>query len=529
MSEGMGQEDSVSIEGRSVLLKAVGTPEFKKVLYAHCSDDKKQNAVTVLINILYVLDDLDKRKELPRDLLKRVFDIVDGCAVQYRCGTVLFSLALLAKRRNIRYTRIVQAPGHGKAEIDPVLGSEKTYADSVFDRPAVLPEDEVDVDIWAELRELSTREGDAALSRAMTSAAATTTAITHVPDYKMIDGEKLSLAKRVYDILSDPNRTFKNSTQKRKFKERRYQLRPVLSPRSHKLKMTAVGFPKGPRSGIGSHYCFMADPDLGLQIACRRFFCGCQGCENRLNKPTWQERYNGPWKECKFWEVFKIDEEHGWNDVSIISFEPARGCDEEEYTNVLAATLNDLGRQMSLSVVDGNYGAYGVDDKIKYYLVKWVGVPRMVEANVVVQNGEEDVQLFKGEWVCDGVWLNPVKGARHWYNVGETTVTVRMQSVLHTDLDMNPLSDNNPAPRGMKVPLKQYLASSSAIKLCADDHDELMDEAQRREDFDFEEKFTFDDDDASDYDSEVDEEAEAQELEDAVSDSEDDSSDDDSD
>ena len=104
-----------------------------------------------------------------------------------------------------------------------------------------------------------------------------------------------------------------------------------------------------------------------------------------------------------------------------------------------------------------------------------------------------------------------------------------MQSVLHTDLDMNPLSDNNPAPRGMKVPLKQYLASSSAIKLCADDHDELMDEAQRREDFDFEEKFTFDDDDASDYDSEVDEEAEAQELEDAVSDSEDDSSDDDSD
>ena len=56
--------------------------------------------------------------EMPMQLLNAIYSIVDGFAVQYQCGTVLHSLAHLAKSRNVRYTRYVQAPRHGKTNVD---------------------------------------------------------------------------------------------------------------------------------------------------------------------------------------------------------------------------------------------------------------------------------------------------------------------------------------------------------------------------------------------------------------------------
>ena len=55
---------------------------------------------------------------MPSEELKAVFSIVDGCAVQYHCGTVLHSLAHLTMSKNIVFTRCIQAPSHGKAEVD---------------------------------------------------------------------------------------------------------------------------------------------------------------------------------------------------------------------------------------------------------------------------------------------------------------------------------------------------------------------------------------------------------------------------
>ena len=75
-------------------------------------------------------------------MLNAIYDIVDGCAVQYRCGTVLHSLAHLAKARNICYTRCIQAPGHGKAEVDAEGGEAKSAAQKHFERPALHPEGE---------------------------------------------------------------------------------------------------------------------------------------------------------------------------------------------------------------------------------------------------------------------------------------------------------------------------------------------------------------------------------------------------
>ncbi len=137
MSEGTGTDGNVSIEGATLLFKVLGSDSFWKILYASLSDDKHQNAHTIRCNIEHVLDDLDIRGEMKRELLNAIFDIVDGCAVQYQCATVLFILAQLAIQLNVPYTRTVQAPGHRKEEVDGIIGGEKTYLDMIFARPGL--------------------------------------------------------------------------------------------------------------------------------------------------------------------------------------------------------------------------------------------------------------------------------------------------------------------------------------------------------------------------------------------------------
>ena len=66
--------------------------------------------------------------EMPMQLLNTIYSIVDGCTVQHQYGTVLHSLSYLTKSRNVRYVRCIQAPGHGKAEVDAAGGHAKMTA-----------------------------------------------------------------------------------------------------------------------------------------------------------------------------------------------------------------------------------------------------------------------------------------------------------------------------------------------------------------------------------------------------------------
>lgn len=98
-----------------------------------------------------------------------------------------------------------------------------------------------------------------------------------------------------------------------------------------------------------------------------------------------------------------------------------------------------------------------------------------------------DYQLFEGgEWVCDGYWLDNVDRARYWYTVGQVKVIVRMKHVLHANLTMAPMSNDNKLPRLDRCYRDQIL-QKSPIKLSAKDYDFMMEEAHRREDYDYEE------------------------------------------
>jgi hypothetical protein len=75
---------------------------------------------------------LDEKGEFPHKLLEAIYKIVDGCAVQYLCSQVLYFLSQIALSWRVCFVQCVQAPGHGKEEVDGLRGVEKTYTDSIF-------------------------------------------------------------------------------------------------------------------------------------------------------------------------------------------------------------------------------------------------------------------------------------------------------------------------------------------------------------------------------------------------------------
>ncbi len=89
-----------------------------------------------------MLDDLYNQGEMNCELLNAIFELVNGCAVQYQCATVLYILGQLAIQLNVCYTRNVQAPSHGKKEVDGIIGGEKTYLDKIFARPVPYAEED---------------------------------------------------------------------------------------------------------------------------------------------------------------------------------------------------------------------------------------------------------------------------------------------------------------------------------------------------------------------------------------------------
>jgi hypothetical protein len=83
---------------------------------------------------------------------------------------------------------------------------------------------------------------------------------------------------------------------------------------------------------------------------------------------------------------------------------------------------------MVRSVIIGGKGAYGVNaEDTKYYLVEWTGDPQVIEEDGVIMVADQFMQVFAGDWVCDGKWLNNVHRAKFWYTIGDIEVMVRMQ------------------------------------------------------------------------------------------------------
>ena len=94
---------------------------------------------------------------------------------------------------------------------------------------------------------------------------------------------------------------------------------------------------------------------------------------------------------------------------------PKKECDVDAYHDTLRDTLQEIGERVSKDVKKDGIGAYYVDDKFNYYLVKWTEDPWQANRDMTVQSNGKPLALFEGEWACRGTWFNYVPGALLWY------------------------------------------------------------------------------------------------------------------
>ena len=142
------------------------------VSYSHLSDKKPQIAATTFQNTFQMLNDLKERGHLSNDNFNMMVFITDSCSGQYKCGTALYLLMMLAQITGTLMYHFIKCAGHGKCRCDAEGGCHKTFCDTAFDNFVTLPEQQVDGNCWA-------------------------------PSHKVESGSIISLARIVCNILQD--------------------------------------------------------------------------------------------------------------------------------------------------------------------------------------------------------------------------------------------------------------------------------------------------------------------------------------
>ena len=111
----------------------------------------------------------------------------------------------------------------------------------------------------------------------------------------------------------------------------------------------------------------------------------------------------------------------GTNDWIKVSFRASRDGDDDKVVMANEWTLQKIGKCMSKMISVGRIGVYLVDDRIKYYLVQWTSPPYIVETDQIETTGGI---ARRGEWVCNGVWLNDVTWCPCWYWISDSKVAI---------------------------------------------------------------------------------------------------------
>ena len=420
--EHFGSHRSVSMEGRTLEYIRHSTGKIEFHFHSFLTEEKRQDSRTTHVHMHELLDELQKAGKIaPGDTT--FLDLVDGCGKQYRSGTALFFLSILATTYQIVIDRMVTAPGHGKGKIDGLNAVDKRLLAQVMCRyltPEVL--EEIGYAMPTEEVSCVKKEDDE------------------------VDVEMVSFAKICYDILVDPERAHgatgdrKNAKREEdaRLTERHYHLIDYLA-KDTKLDLehanyVAIGFDLPAKiNGILNHYNFRADWELGVgKVAVRRIPCACKKCLDQLDlewefgiPPEEQPRY-GPSIDCQYREV--LGDINNWRIIDLVKGEKA---DEEEVETLFESVLQDMDAMMVQDINEGEVSAICTwDDETEgYYLVKWTENPVMAEEEMTLEDG---TVVKEGQYLCKGIYLYEVPGGRHWYT--EKDVTGGVQVNLPVDI-----------------------------------------------------------------------------------------------
>ena len=473
--EYFNKEVSVGMEGITVLYKPKGKDEYETHFYSILTTEKSQDGNVVYANTRIMLEDVLDRVDTGDDIVgfnegKRtqleILESTDGCCVQYRCAVALYFLHKLCAEMDIVYDRDIQPEGHGKCSIDGFNGVDKKSLSNEFRTVEYQPE-------------------------------AVDTGKHSILFHQMEDGQKRDLADLCHDILSRPERANgavpkiepkkrrKEAPKKKKtdLTGRKYFVRKKGLAKWSRIRMKAYGFPTGKSNGMKFYYNFRFEKALKQWFAYRRQACSCDGCYKKLQEPSVDARYSGACNTCRLWKIFekKDGSGKGLNDWKLARFKVAEDCDQAIYHASMADTLRESGKTWASQVVEGNVGAYTVDDQREqnFYFVKWDGEPTKALATEEIEvDGGEKFTVTEGDWYCEGEWLERLKGARGWWTLTGRSCIVRLETVIMADVRFLERSDANPLPPRTPHHSKEKADEMGAWKVSDLDHADIVESAQ---------------------------------------------------
>jgi hypothetical protein len=107
--------------------------------HSYIADNSLQDSRTVFVNTEHLVRFVREKYDLlPKGSV--MFELMDGCAKQYRSGTALMLLTIMSRRFNISIDRMISAPHHGKGDCDSQGRIDKNYLRQYF-RWTVVPEE----------------------------------------------------------------------------------------------------------------------------------------------------------------------------------------------------------------------------------------------------------------------------------------------------------------------------------------------------------------------------------------------------
>jgi hypothetical protein len=265
-----GNGRSLSMEGSSVevfsapaIVNAEANPRgdysgsITMESQSHFSDKSKQYASTTHAHMLVLLEYLFENNVMK--IGSTEWQDTDGCGKQYRCGTALYLLSLLASQKHVVIDRAIGAPGHGKDIVDGLNATDKRF-------------------LKGEICLIGSPEANNFAQRMVA--------------HSMVEGASKSLAEECARLCSDEART---SGVKGSMKSEKRETNSELKLRKKKQS----------HNGLLAHYNIRVERDLGIGMAAlRRIPCACDGCINQIDLNNVRARYASS-ITCKYWGIFE--------------------------------------------------------------------------------------------------------------------------------------------------------------------------------------------------------------------------------
>lgn len=207
-------------------------------------------------------------------------------------------------------------------------------------------------------------------------------------------------------------------------------------------------------------------------------------------------RYVGPCNTYVYWDFFPMDDggTSWYNDWRVVDIIPKRKRYREEDDHQVRKVVTIWGIEWTMAnqvvvlrwlwcLLSGERPSV----RLLSCEVDKPSVHRNKSKVIIKGKGEFNVQ--KGDWVCEGRWLETVPGrCQNWWCETAQECIVRMQMVADADVNLLQISEDNQLPHHMLVKDK-YFSRNNAIMVVDDSHNLLIEESLQREAFNHAEYF----------------------------------------